>query len=278
MSLTGIGRILAQAREQAGLSTDEAAARMRLSVRQVEALESGNVEALPGPAFVRGFIRNYAKLLQVDAQPLLEATRDMAPDIERAHISLHTENILIEGRESTPWRSYVMIAVLLAAMVALWMWYSSTPNDAQQTVSAVEESVPEEQSAQFIELPPPAPVAPTVPETPPAPDASVPVQEPQAAPVAAENVPPVAVTPPSAAAGAKLQLTCSQDGWVSVHDRDGKQIFNKTIRAGDSAVVEGTPPFKVVLGNAIGMQVSYNNVPVDLALHTNNTVARFTLE
>ena len=63
--------VLAAARNAAGMTLADAARNLKLSPRQVEALESGDYARLPGPVFVRGFIRNYARLLKIDAAPLL---------------------------------------------------------------------------------------------------------------------------------------------------------------------------------------------------------------
>ncbi|MEP6701489.1 MAG: helix-turn-helix domain-containing protein, partial [Betaproteobacteria bacterium] len=60
-------------RENAQLTVDDVAHQLKLARRQVLAIENDEFDALPGPTFVRGFIRNYARLLRVDAAPLLEA-------------------------------------------------------------------------------------------------------------------------------------------------------------------------------------------------------------
>ena len=44
--------------------------------RQVEALERGDWQGLPGQTFIRGFIRNYARLLQIDPAPLMDQLDD----------------------------------------------------------------------------------------------------------------------------------------------------------------------------------------------------------
>ncbi|MDO9063656.1 MAG: helix-turn-helix transcriptional regulator, partial [Sulfuricella sp.] len=65
------GKVLAEAREKLGLSVVEVARQLRLSPRQIEALEADDHASLPGKTFLRGFLRNYAKLLQLDPDPLL---------------------------------------------------------------------------------------------------------------------------------------------------------------------------------------------------------------
>ena len=68
---------LRRAREARGESVHEAAFAIKLSPRQIEALENDDFAALPGMAFVRGFARNYARYLGLDAAPLLDGIERM---------------------------------------------------------------------------------------------------------------------------------------------------------------------------------------------------------
>jgi cytoskeleton protein RodZ len=58
-------------REAAGLSIPGTAGQLRLAARQVEALESGEWEKLPGIAFIKGALRSYGRLLSADLSPLI---------------------------------------------------------------------------------------------------------------------------------------------------------------------------------------------------------------
>ncbi|MEZ5652304.1 MAG: DUF4115 domain-containing protein [Burkholderiaceae bacterium] len=64
---------LAAAREDLGLSQREVAGHFRLRERQLDALERGDYDALPGLAYVRALVRAYARLVGVDARPLIGA-------------------------------------------------------------------------------------------------------------------------------------------------------------------------------------------------------------
>ena len=64
---------LAEVRDEAGWSTQDVAARLRLNPRQMFALETGNWDALPGRAYTRALLRSYGRLLGVDTTPLLES-------------------------------------------------------------------------------------------------------------------------------------------------------------------------------------------------------------
>ncbi len=71
-AVTGSGARLRAAREAAGLSVDQVAQQLKLAPRQVKALEDENFAELPGRTFSRGFLRNYARLLNLDAEDLLQ--------------------------------------------------------------------------------------------------------------------------------------------------------------------------------------------------------------
>ncbi|MCB1886772.1 MAG: helix-turn-helix domain-containing protein [Rhodocyclaceae bacterium] len=61
------------AREARGLTVGDVAFSLKLNPRQVEALETDRFDLLPGRAFARGFLKNYARYLELDPQPLLDA-------------------------------------------------------------------------------------------------------------------------------------------------------------------------------------------------------------
>jgi len=268
LSLQAVGKLLVEAREKSGLTVDDVASRLRLMPRQVRALESGDADALPGLAFVRGFLRNYTKLLGIDAEPLLEACRLNGPEVAPSQISLHSENILIAGRERKGWTIYlaaIAIAILMAVAWFAYMDFSSGKSAPPPPAAAV---IPQESPDTSL-LPQPIESLPQ-----PAEDGQpVPVD-----PLAPQAVP--AETPPAeAAAGtAQLVLTTSETSWVSVKDRDGKEVFSRNVTSGNSETVTAVPPLKITIGNATGMQLTYNGNPVDLAPHVRANVARLTLE
>lgn len=74
-----IGQTLQQARIALGMSIEDVARETRVPRTSLEAIESGDREALPARVFVRGFVRSFAIAVGLDAEPLLErlaATND----------------------------------------------------------------------------------------------------------------------------------------------------------------------------------------------------------
>lgn len=70
-NLSNVGATLRAAREEQGLAVADIAARIKFSTRQVEALEAGELNNLPEGAFLRGFIRSYARTVQLDEVALV---------------------------------------------------------------------------------------------------------------------------------------------------------------------------------------------------------------
>ncbi len=78
-----LGQRLAAEREARGWTIDYVASQLNLATRQIQALEDENYAALPGIASVRGFVRAYAKLLRIEADPLvaLIASEQIVPNL-----------------------------------------------------------------------------------------------------------------------------------------------------------------------------------------------------
>lgn len=72
-AISSPGKRLRQAREASGLSSAEAATKLHLHQRMLEALENDDYEQLPAAIYVRGYLRNYARLVGVDAQEIVAA-------------------------------------------------------------------------------------------------------------------------------------------------------------------------------------------------------------
>lgn len=296
-----LGVLLQSAREQHGLSIDDISNRLRLSPRQIKALENDDFASLPEAMITRGFIRNYARLLGMDAEPLLQAYRAFVPssDSPRA-ISIQSENILISGSNKRPRLMYMLASLVIALLVGAWLIYvdyvpeQSTQQAAKPVSATKAETVAEPdaktESGTYTESLPMAALpaaeraqegtatevaaqaSPVQPEVKPAPAA------PAVAGVAATTSSASNPTPAREKALAKLKFTFSDHTWVSVTDRNNKEIFNKTKAAGSEDAVEGEPPFKVVIGNAAGSKLVYNDKLVDLAPYTKLNVAHLTLE
>ena len=71
--LSGPGQVLVQGRTTLGMSREQAADVLNLPLRVVRAIEENDASKLPDRVYVNGYIRSYAKLLDLAAQPLIDA-------------------------------------------------------------------------------------------------------------------------------------------------------------------------------------------------------------
>lgn len=124
------GELLRAARESAGLSVGDIATRLRMAARQIDALEKSDYANLPSGTFLRGFVRSYAKSVQMDpvlAITLLEKTHSIATVAKPAPIVVPSHGIKIDigtnELASTKIRIAILVGVLVLLGSAVWYWW-----------------------------------------------------------------------------------------------------------------------------------------------------------
>lgn len=127
------GEQLRLKRLEFGLQVEDIANELFLSVTQVEAIEAGDHENLPGPTYIMGYWRSYAGLLNLDLSQAIENYRDnlenpdtgivLSPDHRKAHG--HQE----KSRKKSALRFFVLSALFLGL---IWYWQNPEDNPFQQ--------------------------------------------------------------------------------------------------------------------------------------------------
>ena len=85
-----IGQILADARKEQNLSITQVASKIHIRQRYLKDLEEGHLGDLPGRVYILGFIRTYARLLNLDGEELVRRVSKSPhiPDYEKSQISM----------------------------------------------------------------------------------------------------------------------------------------------------------------------------------------------
>jgi cytoskeleton protein RodZ len=126
----GPGDQLQAARIQQGLSIEDVATRMHLSLGILESIEENNFDDITAPIFVKGYLRAYARLVSLDEDemiqryvefysnddPPINTTSQMAPEISAQDARIK-------------WTTYLVIIVLIALLSA-W-WWNKTQNKSE---------------------------------------------------------------------------------------------------------------------------------------------------
>ncbi len=116
-----VGAHLRRERERQGLSLHDVAEKLRLRATQLQALEEGDYESLPGQTFVTGFIRSYASTLRLDAVAVVNLYK-RENDIGRSTPDLAFPEPTPEGR--MPGMGLLMGSGLVALLLfAGWYFY-----------------------------------------------------------------------------------------------------------------------------------------------------------
>lgn len=305
------GKTLQSQREAMGWSVEQVADQLKLAPRQVVALEAGDYASLPSPAVTRGFVRAYAKLLRIDAAPLVaKIEMNMPPEAqagatasiprrEQRPASFSQSRFPIGGkRNKVPVGLVAGVAVVIAAGAALWHFGlipGSQQPDAdngavlETPVMTPNGAAPAAQdpllnpSVPLISVPAPAaegaaaPAATTPPATAPAtaPDASAP-----AAPAATLAAPVTAVpaAPAAAAAGANtLVLNVREDAWIGVVI-GGKRLLWREVKAGSTETFDVTGPGVLTVGNPGAVTATLRGAAVSLEQAPGKKFAQVSLK
>ena len=224
----GIGARLRAARERRALTVLQAAEKLHVDARVLEALEAENFEPLGADVYVRGHLRRYAELIGESPRELQDlhaaAGPAVRPDLTRIPR-------VASAPEATRMMMPALLAVIGIAVAGLLWWVLTLQGAKPQT------------------LPPPA-AAPVVADA-PAPAVQAPVE---AAPAAA--LPPGSQT---------LNLRFSAPSWVRIADARGQVLLEGMQSAGTTRSVSGAAPLRVVLGNASAVALEVGGHPASLA-------------
>lgn len=268
------GRLLAAARQARGMTVTEVALRLKFSPRQIEALEADRYDVLRGPAMVRGMIRTYARLIGADPGPLLEA---LHRQLNTGPVTMQPRAMEVPFPRVAPKGSFVYVmlsSVVVIAVLSVIAEWVLRPNAAPAAGSPTPVPATQREAAPAFPreaVPAPPPVAE------PAPLPATAMSVPRPAPAAAERRPSL-VQHETVLDAQRIELLFDRESWVEIKDADGRVVFSQLNPPGSRRNVVGEAPFSIIIGNATGVKLRYNNTDVDLAPFTRTDVARLTLK
>lgn len=247
--LASFGEELRREREIRGISLKEIADATKISKRFLEAIERNDHKTLPAPVFTRGFVREYARYLGLNAEEMVNRYNFAAVGDDRIEQSSHLERLTTPQAPPPPGRKqpqrgipppyarvdrnvYILILVVVAlAGVSYWAL-----KHRRESRAAGEEHLAVETKAAPAPAPPPV----AAPQT-----ASTSTQP--------ETAPPARLV---------LNIEVTSPSWVKL-DADGETVIDDELSRGYHRSIEAKGEFRFrTIGNAAGLTLTLNDLPV----------------
>jgi cytoskeletal protein RodZ len=254
--LATFGEDLRREREIRGISLKEISDATKISKRFLDALERNDHKTLPAPVFTRGFVREYARYVGLNAEDMVNRYNFAAANDDRIEkppqVAKYAETL---PRDITPRppakrglptafsgisRNVVFSLLIIVALAAVTYWAVQQRN-ARETTEA---------------------------ET-----AAIPVTTTRAA-----VIPPVAAPKPPDDSKLRLELEAREDCWVVLH-ADGERVLRTTLTAGERRSFEASEQFRFeVIGNTAGLSLTLNGAPVPSLRTEGDTIRNRTFD
>ncbi|GAB2689608.1 RodZ domain-containing protein [Aliiglaciecola aliphaticivorans] len=300
ISVKGPGAILKEAREKLGLKSIDIANKLHLKVNIIESIESDEYDPKISMTFTKGYLKLYAKQVNVDEQVVVDAFASQT-EVEKEPAKLQSFSKRVAKQASDDRLmliTYGIIAALLALVVIWWLQQDSSDNTdtatnqidepiAQQQASGIsaEQNTPEDLSQTDMSEQPTADdliISAQISEevndidtneqTEITEDDSIVADVAQQADVV--NVPEESQ---NAANNIELVFEFSDNCWMNLKDATGEAIAYGVKKKGRVMTVSGVAPFEVTLGAPSVVQIRYDGVLVDMSRFEAGKSVKFSL-
>jgi cytoskeleton protein RodZ len=318
----GPGEILKYERNRLGESVERISQYLHLSTDVVRALEDDRHDDLPEPTYVRGYIRSYARYLELDAEPLIQSYNELIQPKTQAPPEKEVRAVPPK-RKSASWITWGSLLLALALMAVWWVYDFALPVEVRRIaglggVADVGKTEPGGVSPRQEIAKQSEPVTPeiatrtedrvaskiiainrsydsepewasgTVPQPNTEPESktepSKPVVTAQTAEAAGQEEEPLkeAESQTELAAPVKpatptqfelvgrtapgediLQLTFDDQSWTEIYDANNERLLFGLMNSGVVKSVQGTAPFRILLGNSPAVKIQFNGKPFD---------------
>ncbi len=250
-----VGQILADARKEKNLTIWQVAAQIHIRQQYLADLEQGHLSDLPGRVYILGFIRTYARLLNLDGEELVRRVSAL-PNLpnhtrSQAPIQMYTEE--------EPNFPILMVSAIFIVLFAIGGYFFLRPaaNVVPTETSTVDVLQPQEQGEKVTvggkpdqSLQPPAT----------APSLAIPksqiLKEEMAIEKLAGPVDKQKDSKVAASVSKKITLKAREPSWVEIRDEAGHVFFMRVLRRGEEYVIPDNKPGSVInTGNAGGIDI-----------------------
>ncbi|RTR34451.1 RodZ domain-containing protein [Shewanella atlantica] len=275
-----LGSLLKAAREKQGASVADIAGQLHLRPCIVEDIEADNFGEIASATYVKGYVKNYARIVQADKKAIQACLDRQLPQASAPEMQSFSRKTTRQARDGRlMFVTYLIAFILLALLVLWWVQKSDTLSDIDLSKPTVEEMADSQLTQPEVE---PAHVEETdslissqAESSPELQSDNVIERAEQADAIEMENVQASIEKP--AVTLSSLSLSLNGDCWINVKDAKGDTLINDLKTAGSELNVSGVEPFKITLGAPQAVSIKLNGEQVSLSDFPSGRVARLTL-
>jgi cytoskeleton protein RodZ len=277
-----LGEILRKARESMELSQQDVASQLNLQTNVIQALESDDIDNLPTITYVRGYIRNYAKIVNLNGNALIElydddgqAPPEILPDVKHSTQASSSDK---------PVRA-VTYLITFGLVLLLFAWWQSHFIVGKNIFAGTEKASKQTNYGGYLSYTYDIVIHPDTPfldnrldgeaeTTDPLNHMSLPLIDPTIDQIDKQ----LSIAIKETGTGKdNLILTINEKSWVEVYDANNNEIYMDIAKSGNVLNLNGAAPFSVILGFAPGVEVIFNGKPFRTESYSTGGVARFKL-
>lgn len=297
IEVMGPGQILAEARAAMGLTQQDVADKLNFRTTLVNNIENEVFDTKLPETFNRGYLRNYAKLVNVSQEDILASYEQLnvakTQASELQSFSKGTEKLAESNR--IMWVSYLILTILIGASVVWWMQNSTSKLEETQPVQDAEkvtiidnEQADTQQQPEIIMETPASTLEPvaidntaTQTNTENGTEGKLPLSDELTLEnnndlVTPENPPSTEISQPVTIL-TNVTFTFSGDCWVNISDASGERIAWGVKKLGYIMKISGQAPFSVTLGKPELVAINFADKNIDMTQFNAGNIAKFTL-
>jgi cytoskeleton protein RodZ len=299
IELVGPGQMLAEAREELGLSQEQVATKLNFRTTLVQGIENDTFDKSLPATFNKGYLRNYAKLVGISPEEVLSCyeTLNIAEKqcAEMQSFSKGTQKQAENNR--LMWGSYLIVTLLIISTIVWWFQNQAiapisalfTDNAAavnkidiveqpivqlikqeSQPQASVQETIP----ASFVDEPATVSLAETLidntNELDPIVNQEQVEDEEKSNDLLGESTTLIKQEVP-------VVFTFSGDCWVNIFDATGERIAWGMKKSGYVMSISGQAPFNITLGKPELVAIDFNGAAIDMSQFNRGNIAKFSL-
>ena len=281
------GDVLRKKRENIGLSIDHIGNQLNLDPKLIELLEKNDYEKFNIETYLKGYLRAYAKILDLDSDMVINLYKESNPE----KIPEIRPDVKPKLQRNIPDRSVKLFSYIIGITIALsiLVWYQKNilvqpseenlmitnikihentningvdvtykiinhTNSWQWPINKVEKNY--ESNSDELEL--------------------VESEKTQ------DKIKNIADTNEVSAYNIQqsndtLVLNLTDDSWIEIYDKEGSRLFLDLARGRKNYIINGNSPFDILLGAANNVSIEFNGSSVDIEPYIKFGIARFTL-